>query len=49
AYRLMRDDMLRPGENFYSSGEYDLSALTASGRRLLELGRSCVHPDYRGG
>lgn len=48
-YRLMRGEMLAPGEDFYSSGEYDLSVLTASGRRLLELGRSCVHPDYRGG
>ena len=48
-YRLMRDDMLAPGESFYSSGEYDLSVLTGSGRRLLELGRSCVHADYRGG
>jgi len=48
-YRLMRGDMLRPGERFYSSAEYDLSVLTRSGRRLLELGRSCVHPAYRGG
>src|SRR5690606_26752811 len=30
-------------------GEYDLAPLRASGRRLLELGRSCVHRDYRGG
>ncbi len=48
-YRLMRGDMLEPGERFYSSDEYDLSVLTGSGKRLLELGRSCVHPDYRGG
>jgi putative hemolysin len=34
---------------FYSSAEYDLSPLVASGRRLLEVGRSCIHPDYRGG
>ena len=27
----------------------DLSVLKASGRKLLELGRSCLHPDYRGG
>lgn len=48
-YRLLRGDRLRPGEAFYSSTEYDLSPLIRSGRRLLELGRSCVHPDYRGG
>lgn len=48
-YRLLRSDRVRPGEGFYSSKEYDLSPLTGSGRKLLELGRSCVHPDYRGG
>lgn len=49
AYRLMRGDMLAPGAHFYSEAEYDLDVLKASGRRLLELGRSCVHPEYRGG
>jgi putative hemolysin len=48
-YRVMRDDQARAGEGFYSAGEYDLAPLAATGRRLLELGRSCVHPDYRGG
>lgn len=48
-YRLLRDDQARAAGQFYSEGEYDLSVLKASGRRLLELGRSCVHPDYRGG
>jgi putative hemolysin len=37
------------GRTYYSEGEYDLTALRTSGRKLLELGRSCVHPDYRGG
>ena len=32
-----------------SESEFDLTALKASGRKLLELGRSCVHADYRGG
>ncbi|WP_333869502.1 GNAT family N-acetyltransferase [Cypionkella sp.] len=48
-YRLLPSDRLAQTGRFYSEGEYDLSALKASGRRLLELGRSCVHPDYRGG
>ncbi len=48
-YRLMRGESLAPGQEFYSAREYDLSPLIASGRRLLELGRSCVHRDYRGG
>jgi putative hemolysin len=48
-YRVMRDDQARAGQGFYSAGEYDLAPLQASRRKLLELGRSCVHPDYRGG
>ena len=48
-YRLMRDDQARAAGQFYSDDEYDLSPLRASGRRLLELGRSCLAPDYRGG
>jgi putative hemolysin len=48
-YRVMRDDQAAQCGRFYSEDEYDLSALKASGRRLLELGRSCVDPQYRGG
>lgn len=48
-YRLLRDDQARAVGQFYSEDEYDLSVLKSSGRRLLELGRSCVHRDYRGG
>lgn len=48
-YRLMdRDGAARAGQ-FYTEDEYDLSPLIASGRSMLELGRSCLHPDYRGG
>jgi len=52
-YRLLCGDRLAnnsggPGR-FYSEEEYDLSQLRASGRKLMELGRSCLHPDYRGG
>lgn len=48
-YRLMRADHARAAGRFYSASEYDLTALLTSGRRLLELGRSCLHVDYRGG
>jgi L-ornithine Nalpha-acyltransferase len=47
-YRLLPGDKIADGGRFYSESEYDLSALKSSGRRLLELGRSCVHVDYRG-
>jgi putative hemolysin len=46
-YRLLRQDRLRGERLFYSSNEFDLEPLLASGRRLLELGRSCVLREYR--
>ena len=48
-YRVMRDDMAARAGGFYSASEYDLTPLLNSGRRLLELGRSCLAPSYRGG
>lgn len=48
-YRLMTGVRAQEFGRFYCDSEYDLTALRATGRRLLELGRSCVHPDYRGG
>lgn len=49
AYRLIGEAAAREASGYYSEGEYDLTPLKASGRRLLELGRSCLHPEYRGG
>lgn len=48
-YRLMRQDQAERAGGFYSASEYDLSPLISSGRKILELGRSCLHKDYRGG
>ena len=48
-YRVLRDDAAANLGRFYSEDEYDLSVLKSSGRKLLELGRSCLHGDYRGG
>ncbi|MFD1510978.1 GNAT family N-acetyltransferase [Lacimonas salitolerans] len=48
-YRLLRCDQAARVGQFYSEDEYDLSVLKTSGRRLLELGRSCLQRDYRGG
>ena len=48
-YRLLPGVRAAALGRFYCDAEYDLTALRASGRRLLELGRSCVHPAYRGG
>ena len=48
-YRLLPGDRIAQSGGFYSEDEYDLSILKSSGRKLLELGRSCVHPAYRRG
>ncbi len=48
-YRLLRGDQAARLGRFYTDDEYDLAPLRATGRRLLELGRSCLHPEYRGG
>lgn len=48
-YRLLRDDQAHAAGQFYSEDEYDLTVLKRSGRRLMELGRSCLAQGYRGG
>lgn len=49
AYRVLPGDRRDAAGQFYSESEFDLTPLLATGRRLLELGRSCVHVDHRGG
>ena len=49
AYRLLPPERVAAADGYYSEAEFDLSELKSSGRRLVELGRSCVHRDMRGG
>lgn len=48
-YRLMRSDMITGGRTFYSASEYEINKLIDRKPNLqfLELGRSCVRPEYR--
>lgn len=46
-YRLLRQDIAEKYGHFYTSDEYDISALEKSGEKLLEVGRSCVLEPYR--
>ena len=48
-YRLLPGERAEAFGRFYCDSEYDLAPLRASGRSLLELGRSCVDPAFRGG
>lgn len=49
-YRLLDEDGALEAGSFYGQAEFDVASLVARhpGRRFLELGRSCVLPDYRG-
>lgn len=47
--RLLGSEQARLAGGFYSSQEFDLSALDNLPGRILEVGRTCVHPDYRSG
>lgn len=49
AYRILPCDRQPTAGRYYSEDEFDLGPLKASGKRLLELGRSCVRADHRGG
>lgn len=48
-YRLMDMAAAERAGQFYAADEFDLSPILGSGRKALELGRSCLHPDHRGG
>lgn len=48
-YRLILSDHAAQVGRYYSETEYDLTSLRVSGRTLLELGRSCLAPEHRGG
>ena len=46
-YRLLRAGRAREAGGFYSATEFDLGPLSAYPGEHLELGRSCVDPDFR--
>lgn len=48
-YRLMTSDAAAQGIGYYGASEYDLGCLISTGRKAVELGRSCVSADVRGG
>ena len=50
-YRLLRGNCAKLYRGFYTEQEFDISNLKKnfSSKDILELGRSCVHPQYRSG
>ncbi|GGT23564.1 GNAT family N-acetyltransferase [Streptomyces chromofuscus] len=48
-YRLLPPERAAVAGRLYSEGEFDLSRLDPIRPGLVEVGRSCVHPDHRDG
>lgn len=47
--RIIDADCAARAGGFYCASEFDLAPLLASGRVLMEMGRTCLHPAHRGG
>ncbi len=47
--RMLDSQRARLAGSFYSEGEFDLVGLRQLRGEILEIGRTCVHPDYRNG
>lgn len=48
-YRILNSSQAKKLGGFYSDDEFDLRRLSHLRDRMVEVGRSCVHPDYRTG
>lgn len=48
-YRVLNPALARRIGGYYSETEFDLTRLAHLYERMVEVGRSCVHPDYRSG
>jgi putative hemolysin len=48
-YRVLTPTAARRAGSFYSDTEFDLTRLRPLRDRMVELGRSCVHPEHRAG
>lgn len=48
-YRVLTPDGARRAGGFYSETEFDLAPLAPLRSRMVELGRSCIHPAWRTG
>lgn len=46
-YRVLRRSVADRHGGFYSTAEYDIAPLLRLDGEIMELGRSCVDPDYR--
>jgi putative hemolysin len=47
--RILTGSQAKKLGRFYSETEFDLGKIRALRGKIMEIGRTCVHPDYRGG
>ena len=47
--RVLLDTEAKVAGSYYSETEFDLGGLISEPGRVMEIGRVCVHPEYRGG
>ena len=48
-YRVLSPSKARKIGRFYAENEFDLGRLNNLRSRMVEAGRACIHPKYRGG
>jgi putative hemolysin len=48
-YRILSPHQASQAGGYYSAGEFDLSRISHLFDRTVEVGRACVHQDYRSG
>jgi putative hemolysin len=48
-YRILNDSQAVKAGGYYAQTEFDLTRVLALPGRLIEVGRTCVHPDFRNG
>lgn len=48
-YRILSPENAHRIGSYYSESEFDLTRLQHLRPKMVEIGRSCVHPDYRSG
>lgn len=47
--RILTDQRARDAGGFYSQTEFDLGSILTLPGRFMEIGRTCIHADYRNG
>ncbi len=47
--RILTSDLISSAKQFYSASEFDISQIIQADKRYMEIGRTCVDPNYRSG